>query len=236
VARTDLTREELINYRPTVAEPADFDAFWDETIEETRSFDLDLHVQPVKTPYRTIEIQDASFRGFAGDRINAWLVSPRQDPGPRPAVVEYFGYNGGRDVPGRLHPAGRRHPADKVPHGRRGRHSGPAWVRTARARLCDDGHRGPKVLLLPSGICRCAARGGGRAQPPRRRCAAPASFSVALMDQVCPPSTVYAAYHAYGGSSKDIIVYPFNDHEGGLGHQRLAQITWLNRLIGVEDA
>ena len=43
--------------------------------------------------------------------------------------------------------------------------------------------------------------------------------------------TVYAAYHAYGGA-KDIVVYPFNDHEGGLGHQRLAQINWLNDLIG----
>jgi cephalosporin-C deacetylase len=29
---------------------------------------------------------------------------------------------------------------------------------------------------------------------------APALSSVGLMDQVCPPSTVYAAYHAYGGA------------------------------------
>jgi cephalosporin-C deacetylase len=68
-----------------------------------------------------------------------------------------------------------------------------------------------------------------------KRASAPALFSVALMDQVCPPSTVYAAYHAYGGP-KDIVVYPFNDHEGGLSHQRLAQINWLNRLIGFENA
>jgi hypothetical protein len=33
-----------------------------------------------------------------------------------------------------------------------------------------------------------------------------------------------------------MVVYPFNDHEGGLSHQRLAQITWLNRLIGFENA
>jgi cephalosporin-C deacetylase len=68
-----------------------------------------------------------------------------------------------------------------------------------------------------------------------KRATAPALFSVALMDQVCPPSTVYAAYHAYGGV-KEIVNYGFNDHEGGLGHQRLAQITWLNGLIGFEDA
>jgi cephalosporin-C deacetylase len=63
-----------------------------------------------------------------------------------------------------------------------------------------------------------------------KRASAPALFSVAL-DKICPPSTVYAAYHAYGGA-KDIVVYPFNDHEGGLSHQRLAQINWLNRLVG----
>jgi cephalosporin-C deacetylase len=47
---------------------------------------------------------------------------------------------------------------------------------------------------------------------------------------------VYAAYHAYAGGAKEIVVYRFNDHEGGLGHQRLAQINWLNRLVGFEDA
>ena len=48
-----------------------------------------------------------------------------------------------------------------------------------------------------------------------KRASAPALFSVALMDKICPPPTVYAAYHAYGGA-KEIVVYPFNDHEGGL--------------------
>ena len=46
------------------------------------------------------------------------------------------------------------------------------------------------------------------------------------MDQTCPPSTVFAAYHAYGGP-KDIEVYEFNDHEGGEAHQRTRQLGWL---------
>lgn len=57
---------------------------------------------------------------------------------------------------------------------------------------------------------------------------APALFSVALMDQTCPPSTVFAAYNAYGGP-KEIEVYPFNDHEGGEAHQRTRQLEWLPR-------
>ena len=55
---------------------------------------------------------------------------------------------------------------------------------------------------------------------------APALFSVALMDQTCPPSTVFAAYHAYGGP-KSIEVYPYNDHEGGEAHHRTRQLGWL---------
>lgn len=46
------------------------------------------------------------------------------------------------------------------------------------------------------------------------RARATALFSVGLMDQICPPSTVYAAYNAYAGE-KSIEVYPFNGHENG---------------------
>lgn len=46
------------------------------------------------------------------------------------------------------------------------------------------------------------------------RAKAKALFSVALMDNICPPSTVFAAYNYYAGE-KEIKVYPFNGHEGG---------------------
>jgi cephalosporin-C deacetylase len=58
-----------------------------------------------------------------------------------------------------------------------------------------------------------------------RRATAPALFSVALMDDICPHSTVYAAYNAYGGP-KEILVYPFNDHEGGQMFQEAAALRW----------
>lgn len=61
---------------------------------------------------------------------------------------------------------------------------------------------------------------------------APALFSVALMDEICPPSTVYAAYNAYAGA-KEIREYAYNDHEGGGPFHQLAQMTWLaDRLSG----
>jgi cephalosporin-C deacetylase len=63
-----------------------------------------------------------------------------------------------------------------------------------------------------------------------RRATAPALFSVGLMDAICPPSTVYAAYNAYGGP-KEIREYPYNDHEGGQGFHEIAKLRWLAELF-----
>ena len=46
------------------------------------------------------------------------------------------------------------------------------------------------------------------------------------MDRICPPSTVYAAYNRYGGP-KEMVEYPFNDHEGGETYQLLEQVEFL---------
>jgi cephalosporin-C deacetylase len=61
------------------------------------------------------------------------------------------------------------------------------------------------------------------------RASAPALFSVGLLDPICPPSTVYAAYNHYAGP-KTIEVYPFNEHEGGHTYQWQAQVEFLAGL------
>jgi cephalosporin-C deacetylase len=63
---------------------------------------------------------------------------------------------------------------------------------------------------------------------------APALFSVGLMDQVCPPSTVYAAYNAYAGP-KEMRSYPFNGHEGGHVLHQAEQLRWLSALMPAPD-
>jgi len=65
-----------------------------------------------------------------------------------------------------------------------------------------------------------------------RRATTPALFSVALMDDVCPPSTVFAARNHWSGSA-DIVEYAFNQHEGGLGVQWQKQAAFLaDRIAG----
>lgn len=59
-----------------------------------------------------------------------------------------------------------------------------------------------------------------------RSARAEALFSVGLMDDICPPSTVYAAYNWYGGA-KSIVEYAYNNHEGGQAYHERAQLAWL---------
>jgi cephalosporin-C deacetylase len=63
------------------------------------------------------------------------------------------------------------------------------------------------------------------------RATAPALFSVALMDETCPPSTVFAAYNVYA-AAKDIAVYAYNGHEGGGPYQHARQLAFLDALRG----
>lgn len=69
-----------------------------------------------------------------------------------------------------------------------------------------------------------------------RRASAPALFSVALRDQTCPPSTVFAAYNHYAGLAAarpqtEIEVYAYNQHEGGQAFQLDRQLRWLRGFV-----
>jgi len=61
------------------------------------------------------------------------------------------------------------------------------------------------------------------------RAQAKALFSVALMDDVCLPSTVFAAYNHWAGE-KAIRMYAFNRHEGGGEHQAVEKIRFLRAI------
>lgn len=68
---------------------------------------------------------------------------------------------------------------------------------------------------------------------------APSLWSVALMDNIVPPSTTYAAFNWYGDrrvrergdTTKSMQVYPFNGHEGGEWHQTEKQRAFLDHVL-----
>lgn len=47
-----------------------------------------------------------------------------------------------------------------------------------------------------------------------KRATAPLVITAALMDSICPPSTIFGAFNNYAGP-KSITVWPYNGHEGG---------------------
>ncbi|MBN8590965.1 MAG: acetylxylan esterase [Anaerolineae bacterium] len=61
------------------------------------------------------------------------------------------------------------------------------------------------------------------------RAQTPAQFAIGLMDEITPPSTVFAAYNHYAGS-KQIEVYPYNGHEGGEGYHDLIKLRFLKSV------
>ena len=59
------------------------------------------------------------------------------------------------------------------------------------------------------------------------RASASTLFSVGLMDDICPPSTIFAAYNHYQGP-KQIKIYEYNYHDGGGVYQEVEQVKFLN--------
>jgi cephalosporin-C deacetylase len=84
---------------PARQEPADFDAFWQETLRQARQSPLRARFEPVDYGLETIETFDVTFNGYAGQPVKGWLLLPRQRSGRLACVVETIGYGGGRGFP-----------------------------------------------------------------------------------------------------------------------------------------
>jgi len=100
VPRFDLPPEHLEHYRPDVAEPADFDAFWCATLNGAADGPAVLDVRPGPSDLALVRCWDVTFAGFGGHPVRAWFTVPAAAGGPPlPVVVEYVGYGRGRGLP-----------------------------------------------------------------------------------------------------------------------------------------
>jgi len=100
MAQFDKPLAELQIYHPEIDEPADFDAFWKQTLNEAAAFDIDATFEPY-TDLRLPDthVFDVSFKGFGGQSVKGWLLLPNKTNSPIPCVVSYVGYGGGRSLP-----------------------------------------------------------------------------------------------------------------------------------------
>jgi cephalosporin-C deacetylase len=319
----DMPLDQLRAYQPTREEPADFDAFWQTTLAEARTFPLNAEFAPIDYGLRTVETFDVTFSGYGGQPIKGWLQLPRARSGPLPCMVEYIGYGGGRGFPNDWllwSAAGYAHlvmdtrgqgsswskgdtPDPEVdgtnPHFpgfmTRGVLSPQTYyyrrvftdavraIEAARTHPVIDagrvavtgGSQGGGIALAVSGLVPdlaatmpdvpflCHYRRAteitdshpyqeiarycvthrdkvdqvfatlayfdGVNLATRAGCAA--LFSVGLMDEICPPSTVFAAYNHFGGS-KDIRIWRYNHHEGGGSYQAIEKLRFLAGVWG----
>jgi cephalosporin-C deacetylase len=322
MALFDMPLENLREYRPERTEPADFDAFWEGTLAESRALAAPPLFTPVETGLQTVEAFDVTFSGYAGQPIKGWLLLPRERSGPLPGVVEYIGYSGGRSFPtdwllwsgtGYAHlvmdtrgqgggfltgdtPDIETEPGNAQVSGymTRGIRSPQSYyyrrlftdaalaVDAIRAHPDVDaarvgvagGSQGGGIALAASGLVPdlaavvtdvpflCHYRRATEitdAGPYKEissycvthrdkieqvfetlayfdgvnfapRANAPALFSTGLMDQVCPPSTVFAAYNHYAGP-KEITVWPYNGHEGGGPFQVREKVRFMGQHL-----
>lgn len=96
----DLPLEKLRKYRSPEKEPADFDRFWAQTLQEARQYSLAARFEPINDRiYRSVEVFDVTFNGYGGQPIKGWLLLPTGADGRLPCLVSYIGYGGGRSLP-----------------------------------------------------------------------------------------------------------------------------------------
>lgn len=319
----DLPLDELKVYKPQRSEPADFDAFWKETLEEARSTSQKPQFSQVDCGLKTLTAYDVTFPGYAGQPIKGWYLTPHGTKEPLPCVVEYIGYGGGRsfvtdwlywpsmgyaffvmDTRGQGSTWSHGDTPDIDPEGTDPQIPGfctkgitdprKAYFRrlytdavravdaAAAAPMTDadrivvnGGSQAGGLSIIAAGLhpqvkatmpdvpFMCHFRRATqitdtlpygeianyckihRDQEERifanldyfdgvnfaARGHAPALFSVGLMDDICPPSTVFAAYNHYAGP-KDIRMYTYNRHEGGQGFQTQEKTKFLQKLFG----
>jgi cephalosporin-C deacetylase len=94
----DLPLADLRDYRPDVAEPADFDEFWAAQLAVSGRNPVTASFEPFDSRLETVEVFDVTFSGHGGAAIRGWLLLPRHRSEPLPAIVEYVGYGGGRGL------------------------------------------------------------------------------------------------------------------------------------------
>lgn len=81
------------NYGTAVTKPADFDAFWEETMAQAAAIPLNATLTPV--PLRStpaVDVFEVHYDSWDHVRVAGWYCLPRQRSGPVPAMVFYPGY------------------------------------------------------------------------------------------------------------------------------------------------
>ncbi|MEV7232894.1 acetylxylan esterase [Streptomyces sp. NPDC051020] len=75
MALFDLSLHQLRHCGPESSEPADFDAFWKRTLNESAICPIDPEFQSYDSALSAAEVYDVTFSGWGGHRIRATVFT-----------------------------------------------------------------------------------------------------------------------------------------------------------------
>jgi cephalosporin-C deacetylase len=94
----DMPLEQMRQYKPTMYREADFDAYWQTTVNEATAQPLNAELIPYVLPARDLQCYVVRFDGYKGGRIAGWYVRP-MSRGKFPGLCMYHGYSGRGERP-----------------------------------------------------------------------------------------------------------------------------------------
>jgi len=89
----DFPLQELNEYSGRNPRPADFDEFWDASLDEMRALDPEVEFVRAEFQARNVDCFHMWFTGTGGARIHAKLLKPAIPAGKAPAVLQFHGYS-----------------------------------------------------------------------------------------------------------------------------------------------
>ena len=91
----DMPLEKLKCYKGINPRPADFDEFWDKSVNDMLNIDPAVELIPSKFQVDFAECFDLFYTGVGNSRIHAKLLRPKKSSDIKgPAVIQYHGYSG----------------------------------------------------------------------------------------------------------------------------------------------
>jgi cephalosporin-C deacetylase len=94
----DLPLEQLYTYHGSTPKPADFNAFWDQSLAEMQALDPQIELRPADFSSAIADGYHLYFTGVSGARVHARLLKPKHTgKSPSPAVLMFHGYYGQSD-------------------------------------------------------------------------------------------------------------------------------------------
>lgn len=93
-----MSLQDLKSYQPAPPTPADFDEFWQRTLESQIKSD-EIVLTKLAGPYTEVDVFDITVPGFNADPIKGWFITPLGLDEEVPCIVIFEGYGGGRGYP-----------------------------------------------------------------------------------------------------------------------------------------